>query len=183
MLSPVLAARAAAAAKADHAPRPPIHLTVDDDPAPLAVIGRPRFGWVLRDPDRGEIQTAYELIVNEVPIDGGTPGQIWRSGKVRSRQQSYVTPPRLRWEPDRSYTWKVRTWDRSDRASGFSKPADFSVALLDDNWQADWIRRTGAPQSRNEDFSLLRKTFAVSASPVVRARAYMSAGLQYDLRV
>src|SRR4051812_44503355 len=183
MLSPVLAARAAAAAKADHAPRPPILLTVDDDPAPPAVVGRPRFGWVLRDPDRDEIQTAYELIVNEVPIDGGTPKEIWRSGKVRSRQQSYVTPPRLPLQPDRSYTWKIRTWDRNDRASGFSKPAAFDVGLLDDNWQADWIRRAGAPQGRNQDFSLLRKTFAVGASPVVRARAYMSAGQQYDLRV
>ncbi len=183
MLSPVLAARAGAAANADHAPRPPILLTVDDDPAPLAVVGRPRFGWVLRDPDRGEIQTAYELIVNEVPMNGGTPKEIWRSGKVRSRQQSYITPPRLPLQPDRSYTWKVRTWDRGDRASGFSKPAAFDVGLLDDDWQADWIRRAGAPQGRNQDFSLLRKAFAVGASAVVRARAYMSAGQQYDLRV
>jgi alpha-L-rhamnosidase len=158
-------------------------LTVDDDAAPLSVIGRPRFGWVPRDADRGEVQTAYELVVNEVPIGGGTPEPIWRSGKVRSAQQSYVTPPRLKFRPEYSYTWKVRTWDASGRPSGFSKPGHFDVALLQGNWQADWIRRPGAPQTPSEDFSLLRKKIAVGASPIVRARAYMSAGQQYDLRV
>ena len=34
-----------------------------------------------------------------------------------------------------------------------------------------------------EDYSLIRKQFVVSSSPIVRARAYMSAGQQYDLRV
>ena len=183
MLSPLLLAGAGAASNVDHTPRQPIFLTVDDDPAPLAVTERPEFGWVPRDPDRGEIQTAYELVVSEVPIRGGTPRQIYRSDKVQSRQQSYVTAPGLVLEPDRSYRWKVRTWDRSDRVSGFSKPASFDVGLLDDNWQAGWIRRPGAPQDPREDFSLFRKSFAVGTSPIVRARAYMSAGQQYDLRV
>ncbi|MDQ1508481.1 MAG: alpha-L-rhamnosidase [Actinomycetota bacterium] len=182
-LSPILPSRAGAASNVDHAPRPPNLLTVDDDAAPLAVVGHPQFGWVPRDPDRGEVQTAYELIVDEVPVGRGPAQPIWRSGKTRSAQQSYVTAPRLRLEPDHSYTWKVRTWDASGRASGFSRPAHFDTGLLDDNWQADWIRRPGAPQTRVEDFSLLRKEVTVGASPVVRARAYVSAGQQYDLRV
>ena len=183
MLGPVLFADAGAASDVDHTPRAPTFLTVDDDPAPLAVIGQPQFGWVPRDPDRGEVQTAYELRVSEVPINGGTPKELWRSGKVRSSQQSYVTAPRLRLEADRSYTWKVRTWDRRDRVSGFSKPAHFDVGLADTNWQADWIRRPGPLPDPSQGFSLLRKNFAVGASPVVRARVYASAGQQYDLRV
>ncbi|MDQ1481051.1 MAG: alpha-L-rhamnosidase [Actinomycetota bacterium] len=182
-LSPLLFTRAGAASQSDHNPRAPILLTVDDQAAPLAVVGAPRFGWVPLDPDRGEVQTAYELIVNEVPIDGGTPKSIWRSGKVKSAQQSYVTAPRLQLDSDRSYTWVARTWDVSDRASGFSKPGHFDVGLLDDEWQADWIRRPGAATATIEDYSLLRKEFTTGASPIVRARAYMSAGQQYDLRV
>ena len=34
-----------------------------------------------------------------------------------------------------------------------------------------------------EDFSLFRKQITVTPSPIVRARAYMSAGQQFDLRV
>jgi alpha-L-rhamnosidase len=130
-LSPLLFTRAGAASQPDHNPRAPILLTVDDQAAPLSVVGAPRFGWVPVDPDRGEVQTAYELIVNEVPIDGGTPASIWRSGKVKSAQQSYVPAPRLELESDRSYTWVVRTWDAGGRASGYSKPGKFSVGLLD----------------------------------------------------
>ncbi len=182
-LSPLISARAGAASNVEHSPREPTLLTVDDEATPLALVAPPRFGWVPRDPDRGEVQTAYELIVNEVPIDGGPPQSIWRSGKVKSAQQSYVTAPRLRLESDRSYTWRVRTWDRSDRVSGFSRPSHFDVGLLDDEWAADWIRRPGAAQAPIEDFSLLRKEFTIGASPVVRARAYVSAGQQYDLRV
>ena len=149
-LSPILPSRAGAASKVDHSPRPPILLTVDDAAAPLSVVGRPQFGWVPRDPDRGEVQTAYELIVDAVPIGGRRSEPIWRSGKTRSAQQSYVTARRLRLEPDHSYTWKVRTWDAGDRASGFSKPGHFDTGLLDDNWQADWIRRPGAPKRRSK---------------------------------
>ena len=31
--------------------------------APLAVEGLPQFGWVVNDPDRGEVQSAYEVVV------------------------------------------------------------------------------------------------------------------------
>jgi alpha-L-rhamnosidase len=182
-LSPVRSHDAGAASDVDHNPRSPIQLTVDDEAAPLAVIGAPRFGWVPSDPDRGEVQTAYELIVNEVPIGGGHPKQIWRSHKKRSAQESYVIATGLRLEADHSYTWAVRTWDMSDRVSGFSRPAHFDVGLRDNDWHADWIRRPGAEQATSEDYSLIRKSFTVSASPIVRARAYMSAGQQYDLRV
>jgi len=57
-LSPILPSRAGAASRVNHSPHPPILLTVDDDAAPLAVVCPPRFGWVPRDPDRGEVQTA-----------------------------------------------------------------------------------------------------------------------------
>lgn len=180
---PTLNRSAGAATTVNHAPRAPILLTVDDAAAPLAVVGQPQFGWVPRDLDRGEVQTAYQLVVNAVPIDGGPPRPIWQSEKMRSAEQAYVTAPGLELQPDHSYTWTVRTWDRRGRVGPFAKPAHFDVGLLDNNWHAEWIRRRGAELVPGEDYSLLRKQFAVDASPVVRARAYMSAGQQYDLRV
>jgi len=174
---------AGAASPVNHSPRPPILLTVDDAAAPLAVIRPTAVRMGSARPDRGEIQTAYEMIVNEVPIDGGRSRTIWRSGKVQSAQQSYVTAPRLRVKPDRSYLWSVRTWDRNDRPGRFAKAARFDGGLLDKQWGADWIRRPGAESAPVEDFSMLRKEFDVNPSPVVRARAYLSAGQQFDLRV
>ena len=180
---PTIAASATAAEAGDHVPGAPTLLTVDDAAAPIAVEGPPEFGWVVNDPDRGEVQTAYELVVSEVPVGGAAATVVWGSHRVQSTQQSYVTARGLGLRPDRAYLWKVRTWDRAGRAGPFSKPARFDVGIGDADWHADWIRRPGAAQATYEDFSLLRKEFAVTPSPVVRARAYMSAGQQYDLRV
>jgi alpha-L-rhamnosidase len=167
----------------DHAPGPPTLLTVDDDAAPIAVEGAPQFGWVVNDPDRGEAQTAYELVVSALPSGVGAAPVIWRSGEVRSSQQAYVAAPGMLLQADHSYAWTVRTWDRAGRPGPFSKPARFDVGVGDGDWHALWIRRPAAEQAPFEDFSLLRKELAVTASPIVRARAYMSAGQQYDLRV
>ncbi len=173
----------AAPVAVDHAPGAPTLLTVDDASAPISVEGAPQFGWVVNDPDRGEVQTAYELVVSELAIGAGAPAVVWRSGEMRSSEQAYVVAPGLALLPDRSYSWRVRTWDRAGRPGPFSKPALFGVGLADADWHADWIRRPGADLAASEDFSLLRKQFAVTASPVVRARAYLSAGQQYELSV
>jgi alpha-L-rhamnosidase len=183
MLAPLNATPAGAAKAVYHSPRAPILLTVDDAAAPLAVEGRPQFGWVPVDPDRGDVQTAYELVVSTEPTGGGRSHPIWQSNKVMSAQESYVTARGLRLQPDHSYTWTVRTWDSSGRKSPFAKPAHFDFGIADKDWHADWIRRPGAGHAPVEDYSLVRKQFMVGPSRVTRARAYVSAGQQYDLRV
>src|SRR6476661_9696988 len=82
------------AANADQPPRAPSGLTVDDDAAPLAVEGVPQFGWQVVDPRRGQVQTAYQLLVSRVPTtDPRAASVIWTSGRVHSSQQSYVDVP------------------------------------------------------------------------------------------
>ncbi|MDQ1519952.1 MAG: alpha-L-rhamnosidase, partial [Actinomycetota bacterium] len=168
-----------AGAESDRPPQRPVALTVDDDPAPLAVAGAPAFGWRVVDTDRGEMQTAYELRVSE----SGRGGTTWRSGRITSSQQSYVGARGLRVTPDRAYTWTVRTWDRAGKVSPFAAPARFDTALADRDWKADWVRRPGAPMSPLEDFGLLRKRFTISRNAITRARVYVAAGQQYDLRL
>jgi alpha-L-rhamnosidase len=171
-------------ANADQPPHAPAGLTVDDDAAPLAVEGVPQFGWQVVDPRRGEVQTAYQLLVSRAPTtDPSSATVVWTSGMVRSSQQSYVDVPGLNLAPDHRYYWTVRTWDRAGKPGPFATPAHFDVGLRDADWHALWIRRPGATAEQYEDFSLIRKEVVVGASPVVRARVYASAGQQYDLRV
>jgi alpha-L-rhamnosidase len=175
---------AGAGASGGRAPSAPTLLTVDDASAPLSVEGLPQFGWVVNDPDRGEAQSAYQVVVKAVLTGGGVGATVWDSGEVRTPQQSYVTPPgRVAFEPDHAYTWTVRTWDREGKAGPQSRTAHFDTGLGDHDWHAEWIRRPGAERAPFEDFSLLRKDVAIAASPIVRARAYMSAGQQFDLHV
>lgn len=43
----------------------------------------PRFSYALSHPDRGSVQTAYELVVSTAPPKGGpAPAVVWDSGRV-----------------------------------------------------------------------------------------------------
>jgi alpha-L-rhamnosidase len=178
------AAPDSAAASADHPPGAPVHLTVDDDAAPLALDGLPQFGWTVEDVDRGEVQTAYEIVVATRPTtDPGDRSVVWTTGRVASSQQAYVDAPGLKLIPGGAYFWTVRTWDRAGRVGPFAPPAPFGAGLGDGDWHADWIRRPGLDPQAATDFTLARTERRIGASPIVRAVAYVSAGQQYDLRV
>jgi alpha-L-rhamnosidase len=160
-------------AGSEHAPRAPVNLTVDDQNRPLNVEGGPAFGWLPRDVDPGEVQTAYEIKVSH----GNTI--VWDSGKVASSRESYVAGPDDLARGS-SFTWTVRTWDRADEPSPWARSAAFDTGIADADWQAGWIRRTTADK---DDYTYARKEFTVGAGRIVRARVYVAAGQQYDLHV
>jgi alpha-L-rhamnosidase len=163
----------AAPAAARHAPSAPAGLLVDDQAHPLNVEGTPRFSWLPRDADPGEVQTAYRLTVAEA---GGRT--VWDSGKVTSGEQSYVPYRGQTLKPGTAYRWTVRTWDRTGRQS---PPATgrFETGISDAQWEgAAWIRRDSTDA---DDYTLARTEVHIGASPVVRARTYTAADHTYEL--
>jgi alpha-L-rhamnosidase len=164
---------------AGHAPQAPVELSVGDQAKPLNVQGTPMFGWRPRDVDPGEVQSAYQIVVRSNPPTGRSQ-TVWDSGKVTSSQQEYVAYAGPALEPGASYTWTVRTWDRTRKESKWSRPASFDVGLRDEDWQASWIRRA---TTEADDYTLARKDITVGASPVVRARVYVTASHQYALHL
>ncbi|MDQ1467389.1 MAG: alpha-L-rhamnosidase, partial [Actinomycetota bacterium] len=171
--------RGSAKVAANHPPRAPTDLRVDEAAAPLWVTGTPTFGWIPSDADRGEIQTAYRVVVATEPSAGSV---IWDSGRVASRDEAFVAAPGLHLESDRRYWWTVQTWDRVGNHGPFARPVPFDTALDDGDWRADWIRRASAGNPL-DDYFLVRHAFALGAGPVVRARAYVAASQQYALYV
>ncbi|WP_222864326.1 family 78 glycoside hydrolase catalytic domain [Micromonospora sp. WP24] len=170
----VLAGAPPAFAARGHAPAAPAALTVDDRAHPLDVEGTPRFGWLPRDADPGETQTAYRITVTT--SSGGE--RVWDSGKVASDQQSYVpyAGPPLR--AAAAYRWTVRTWDRTGRQSPAATGA-FETGISDSQWEgAAWIRRA---TTEADDYTLARTEVRPAAGRVVRARAYTSADHTYEL--
>lgn len=166
---------AQAAVGAGHAPQAPARLTVGDQARPLNVEGAPLFGWTPRDRDPGEVQTAYEIAVRDA---SGTT--VWDSGRVRSGAQEYVRYAGPALASEASYTWTVRTWDRTGKRSPWARPAAFDTGLADGEWRAAWIRRT---TGEADDYTLARKDFTVGKSKVVRARVHIAAGQQYALHL
>ena len=159
-----------------NAPLAPTDLNLAERAAPLNVEGTPAFGWVPNDSDGNEIQSAYQIQVTRVS-DGV---QIWDSGKTASSSESFVPYAGPALDAGTSYTWTVRTWDRSGLASPWAAPATFDTGLSDADWKASWIRRTTAEA---DDYTLARREVTIGASPVTRARAYVSAYHQYELRL
>lgn len=105
----------------NHAPGAPTGLTVGDRTDPLALDGAPRFGWLPRDGDFDEVQTAHQVVVR---APGGRT--LWDSGKVRGSEQSWVPYGGPALAPGTVYRWKVRTWDRAGAVSP-TRPAPPSV--------------------------------------------------------
>ncbi|MCX6890673.1 MAG: hypothetical protein NTX51_04015 [Verrucomicrobia bacterium] len=108
---------------------------------------RPRLSWQLESKERGQSQTAYQVLAatSRDALAKGS-GDLWDSGKVVSSgsgQVAYGGPP-LR-SGQRVY-WQVRAWDREGNPSAYSAPAWWEVGLLAPaDWQAAWITRQQTP--------------------------------------
>ncbi len=135
-------------------------LTCEYAANPLGLdVAQPRFSWTLHSDQRGQVQTAYQILVADK----------WDSGKVDSNRSVHVVYQGQKLASGEKCWWKVRVWDLQGRPSPWSKPATFEMSLLEPgDWQGKWIGPAeGAPSP------LLRKEFPI-AKKIKSARAYIS---------
>ncbi len=158
-------------------------LTVDGMAAPIGLSPSDvQFGWQSPDTRRDATQSAYRIVVTK--RDGSSASvAVWDSGKVLSNQQAFVGYGGAALASDTAYKWTVQTWDASGDASKASAGGSFETGLTDTDWKASWIRRPENTTTRPDQYAYARKDFSLSASPVVRARAYVSGDQQYELYV
>jgi alpha-L-rhamnosidase len=175
-------------------PGAPRALTVSGLPAPLGLgTDDVFFAWQLDDGRRGAAQGAYRIVV--------TRGErvVWDSGRVSSSAQAFIPYAGPALAADSTYHWTVRTWDAGGRPGPESAAGTFDTGLADGDWKATWIRRATVEPSNDpqmmaqesntgewvveDEFSYVRKEVALRSSPVVRARAYVSADQLYELYV
>lgn len=118
------------------------HLTTENTENPLGIgVARPRLSWQLSSPDRGQTQTAYEILVaSSQAALAKSQGDVWDSGKVTSSQSANVAYAGPALASSTRYFWKVRVWDGQDLASHWSSPQWWEMGLLDpSDWTADWV--------------------------------------------
>ncbi len=115
-------------------------LTTERATDPIGLdVARPRLGWTIQADVRGVVQQAYQIRV-ATSRDGLAAAGVWDSGRVTSRESSFVEygGPALR--PRTQYHWQVRVWDTAGRTSGWSAPASWETGVAGpQGWQADWI--------------------------------------------
>ncbi len=186
-----------------HGPGAPLALTVDETNAPVGLgLTDVYFGWHVDDSRRGAVQSAYRIVVSRPVLGGSKRGAapvVWDSGKVMSATQAFVPYGGRDLAPDTTYRWTVQTWDGVGVSGPLARAATFDTGLRDGDWHADWIKRatvehldtpatfrvqnTTGVWAYKDEYSYVRKAAQLGSSPIVRARAYVSADQQYELYV
>jgi len=146
---------------------------------PLGVdSANPRLFWKLESGARGQRQTAYQILAasSEKNLARGT-GDLWDSGKVNSEETIQIPYTGAALKSSQQVFWKVRAWDKDGKISAWSKPATWTIGVLNDaDWQAKWI---GAVDT-NIPSLLLRREFTVK--PGLKRAIVNICGLgQYEL--
>jgi alpha-L-rhamnosidase len=146
---------------------------------------RPRLSWMLESTQRGQTQTAYQVLVAGSPDKlAADTGDLWDSGEVKSSQSVGAEYAGKSLQSGQRVWWKVRAWDKDGRPSAYSQSAWWEMALLSPkDWTGAWICRQEPVPMGDEDYydenpaPLLRKSFTLKGK-VRKARAYVS-GLGY----
>ncbi len=109
---------------------------------PLGIdTAKPRFSWIVEDATPGAKQTAYQLQAASSPEKlAQGEADLWDSGKVSSDQSHLIEYAGQPLVSRQQVWWRVKTWDKSGKEGGWSKPASLELGLLSpSDWQAQWI--------------------------------------------
>ena len=92
---------------------------------------QPEFSWIVPLERRGSKQTAYQIIVDCYPGSSAEKDEVvWDSGKVESEQSVAVEYKGKPLASQRSYQWKVRTWNENGKPSVWSRSQRFCTGTL-----------------------------------------------------
>ena len=150
---------------------------------------RPGLSWKIKSTDRGERQTAYQIVVGL--SEDAEKEIVWNSGKVSSDQSAFIEYSGEPLAYGKRYYWKVKIWNASGKESSYSDVAFWETAIDPAQWKADWISAPavfdfaklngdryavirGAKADFLEPLPLLRKSFKVNGQ-VKHARLYIAA--------
>lgn len=162
-------------------PTAPDNLLVNGIENPQAIDnGTPLFTWMMHDVDRGEVQTACQILVasSHANIDANV-GDLWNSGKLLSARSASFKYSGSALSSATRYWWKVQLWDKDGNASPYSAAATFDVGLAKADWTARYIW-DGTVDTNN--FAFFRKSFSISKA-IKLAKVYVSAHNDYQLFV
>jgi alpha-L-rhamnosidase len=153
---------------------------------PVIDVALPRFSWELTSAEKNVLQTGYELQVarSEKELENGK--LVWDTGEVKSDASVGVEYAGPALASEGIYFWRVKVWDNHDRASGWSKPANWEMGLLEPkDWKAAWMTPNFVEdEAKSNPAPLLRKDFSVNAKKkIVRARLYASAEGLYEMEL
>ncbi len=169
------------------APLQPTEARIIDNFEQLGIdTATPRFGWVVNDPTRGAVQSAYQIMVARSPagLDNASD-VVWDSGKVVSSEQYGVVYAGKSLDKTTEYWWKVRTWDAQGQASPWSDARHFITSFFtpgDWNAQAVWITDGLGTVPPTKPAPQFRKEFQIN-KPIRGAYLYICGLGQFTAQI
>ena len=92
----------------------------------------PRLSWILESSQRGQMQTAYQILVaDSEKMLKRNKGNLWNSGKVESDRSIQIAYKGKELASRMQCYWKVRAWDKDSKVSAWSEQAIWTVGLLE----------------------------------------------------
>lgn len=128
-----------ALACAAHATLKPVALQCEYRDNPLGIDEpSPRLSWKVESGEKNQKQTAYHVLVSTNEFVKS--GDLWDSGKVNSDETTAIYYQGQPLKSGQHCYWKVQVWDKGGKASDWTKPAHWSMGLLQQSeWKGDWI--------------------------------------------
>ena len=102
----------------------------------------PYLSWQLMSNENGVRQTAYQILVSDDSLALiSDKANVWDTKRVSSEQSVNIVYKGKPLQATHSYYWKVRVWDNSGNASGWSAVNKWQMGLLNTaDWKkAQWI--------------------------------------------
>ena len=135
---------------------------------PLGIdVLQPRLSWNIESDESGQKQTSYQVLVasSEEKLVKNA-GDLWNSGKIESDQSVHVIYEGNKLTSQMHCFWKVRVWDKDGNPSSWSKPARWSMGLLDpSDWTAHWIGRDMPEKAHRNDFQFSKWIWFPGGNP------------------
>src|SRR6185437_3705662 len=160
-------------------------------PNPIGIgVSNPQFTWQLKSDKRNVTQVAYEIRVsNDLSHLKKGKNLEWNSGKILSDESVRVIYKGNALQSAKKYFWQVRVWDNYGKVSGWSTPAFFQMALLDESglpagqasWKAKWIE-PGFTDIVGQPSPMFRKQF-LSDKKIKSAAVFITAHGLYEAKI
>ena len=160
----------------------PVRLECEARSNPLGIdAAQPRLSWVLESEEKGQRQTAYQILVaTKLELLQAGQADLWDSGEVVSGETLNIAYGGKGLASNQRCYWRVRTRDRAGAWTSSATTAEWTMGLLKpEDWGANWIMSPGGALVPGP-LPLFRKEFDV-AKPLRRALLHVAGLGQHDV--
>lgn len=167
----------------------PVNLRTEYKIDPVVDVEKPRLSWELNSNVRGQIQTAYQIMVASSAAQlAADKADIWNSEKITSNATNQVEFGGKALISRAVCYWKVRSWDKNGQIGAWSAPAKWEMGLLNkSDWQAEWIGNDLTALGHGKEYHLPPAPFFRTEkqlnSAVKSARLYVTSLGLYEFNI